>query len=130
MIPADRWDTVAIVGVGLIGGSIGLAMQRRGLVRRVVGVGRRVESLRRAERHGVVTEATTCLSEGVADAELVVVCTPVADIVERVRQAASFCRATALITDVGSFKAGIVRGTAPDADRPGVVYWQPSDRWR
>ncbi|MBM4088691.1 MAG: prephenate dehydrogenase/arogenate dehydrogenase family protein [Planctomycetes bacterium] len=109
MIPADRWDTVAIVGVGLIGGSIGLAMQRRGLVRRVVGIGRREESLRRAERHGAVTEATTCLSEGVADAELVVVCTPVADIVERVRQAARFCRATALITDVGSCKAGIVR---------------------
>ena len=36
-----QWDTVAIVGVGLIGGSIGLGLRERGLARRVVGIGRR-----------------------------------------------------------------------------------------
>ena len=49
-----EWDTVAIVGVGLMGGSIGLALQQRGLARRIVGVGRRASSLRKARQwqHG------------------------------------------------------------------------------
>jgi len=55
------WDTVAIVGVGLMGGSIGLALQQRKLARRVVGVGRRVASLRKARECGTVTETTTRL---------------------------------------------------------------------
>jgi prephenate dehydrogenase len=104
-----KWDTVAIVGVGLLGGSIGLALQQRGLVRRVVGIGRRETSLRKARQNGTLTEATMDLSSGVADAELVVVCTPVGDIVERVCQVAEHCPPSALITDVGSTKANIVR---------------------
>ena len=45
-----RWNIVAIVGVGLIGGSIGLALRQRGLAERVVGIGRRQTSLRTARR--------------------------------------------------------------------------------
>ena len=46
----NKWDTVAIVGVGLLGGSIGLALQQRELARHVVGIGRRKSSLRKAEQ--------------------------------------------------------------------------------
>lgn len=99
------WDTVAIVGVGLIGGSIGLALQQRGLARQVVGIGRRASSLRKARRHGTVTRTTMRLDRGVSEAELVIICTPVQDIVRRVCEAARFCPASALITDVGSTKA-------------------------
>ena len=105
----NRWDTVAIVGVGLLGGSIGLALQRRGLARHVVGIGRRAASLDRARQHGTVTTTTTDLAQGVADAELVVVCTPVGDIVDHVREVAAHCPPLALITDVGSTKVSIVR---------------------
>jgi len=104
-----KWDTVAIVGVGLLGGSIGLALQRRGLARHVVGIGRRVTSLRRATDHHAVTATTTDVAQGVAAAELVIVCTPVADIVNNVGQVAQHCSPSALITDVGSTKADIVR---------------------
>ena len=45
-----RWDTVAIIGVGLIGGSIGLALRERKLAKRVVGIGRRKASLAKAQR--------------------------------------------------------------------------------
>ncbi|NLX53815.1 MAG: prephenate dehydrogenase/arogenate dehydrogenase family protein [Planctomycetaceae bacterium] len=103
------WDTVAIVGVGLMGGSIGLALQQRKLARRVVGVGRRVASLRKARECGTVTETTTRLERGVAEADLIIVCTPVADIVDRVCEAARHCPPEALITDVGSTKSRIVR---------------------
>lgn len=103
------WDTVAIVGVGLIGGSIGLALQQRGLARRVVGIGRRAASLRRARQYGTVTHTTQRLERGVADAELVIVCTPVDEIVDYVYRAAQACPAHCLLTDVGSTKGGLVR---------------------
>ena len=103
------WDTVAIVGVGLIGGSIGLALQQRKLARRVVGVGRRASSLRKARQYRTVTETTTKLQRGVTDADLIIVCTPVADIVGRVCEVARHCPPGALITDVGSTKSKIVR---------------------
>jgi len=104
----SKWDTVAIVGVGLIGGSIGLALRRRGLARHVVGIGRSSASLKVAEERGAVTAATTNLAQGVADAQLTVVCTPVAEIVGHVRQVAAACPERALVTDAGSIKALIV----------------------
>ena len=92
-----------------MGGSIGLALQQRGLARRVVGVGRRASSLRKARQFHTVTHTTTKLERGVADANLIVVCTPVADIVDRVCEAAQYCPAETLITDVGSTKSKIVQ---------------------
>jgi len=104
-----RYGTVAIVGVGLIGGSIGMALRQRGLADRVIGVGRRQPSLRTARRVGAVTNTTVEMAKGVAEAELIVVCTPVGRIVEDVRQAAQFCPEGTLITDAGSTKHAIVR---------------------
>jgi prephenate dehydrogenase len=103
-----QWDTVAIVGVGLIGGSIGLALRQRNLAKNVVGIGRRQVSLRAARRVGAVTETTIDLAKGVASAELIVVCTPVAQIVDHVRRAAQHCPERTLITDAGSTKQSMV----------------------
>jgi prephenate dehydrogenase len=103
-----RWNTVAIVGVGLIGGSIGLALRQRGLAERVIGIGRRQTSLRTARRAGAVSNTTVDLGKGVAEAELVVVCSPVGRITEHVCQVAQFCPEGTLITDAGSTKQVIV----------------------
>jgi prephenate dehydrogenase len=99
---------VAIVGVGLIGGSIGLALRQRGLAENVTGIGRRQVSLRIARRVGAITHTTIDLAKGVADADLVVVCTPVGRIVADVREAAEHCPPGILITDAGSTKQAIV----------------------
>lgn len=112
-----RWDTIAIVGVGLIGGSIGLAVQDRSLASRVVGIGRRVSSLRRAKRHRTVSTTTTNLARGVRDAELIIVCTPVADIVTRVNEVVACCPAGAVVTDVGSTKTEIVTAIEANSNR-------------
>jgi prephenate dehydrogenase len=107
---------VAIVGVGLIGGSIGLALRQRGLAEHVVGIGRRQASLRIARRVGAVTTTTIEIAKGVADADLIVICTPVGRIVEDVKAVAAHCPEGALITDAGSTKAAIVAaldGTLP-----------------
>ena len=101
------WKTVAIVGVGLIGGSIGLALRRGKLADRVIGVGRDLKKLRGACRRGIVSEVSDNLEQGVRDADLVIVCTPVASIVEQVRHVATACPRHALITDVGSTKSTI-----------------------
>ena len=99
-----KLDTVAIIGVGLIGGSIGLALRQRALARTVVGIGRTASRLRVAEEIGAVSRVTTDVQQGVADAELIVVCTPVGHIVDHVQQVSRACRADALITDAGSTK--------------------------
>jgi prephenate dehydrogenase len=103
-----HYGTVAIVGVGLIGGSIGMALRQRGLADRVIGIGRRQPSLRTARRVGAVTNTTVEMAKGVAEAELIVVCTPVGRIVDDVRRAAGFCPEGTLITDAGSTKQTIV----------------------
>jgi len=99
---------IAIVGVGLIGGSIGLALRSRGLAEEVIGVGRRPASLDKAKERGAVDWTTTNLVSGVETADFVVIATPVDSIVDTVRAvAAAAPRAT--ITDAGSTKAEICR---------------------
>ncbi len=105
-----KLDKVAILGVGLIGGSIGLALRHRNLARTVVGIGRSPASLRVARRVGAVSITTTDIARGVADAQLVVVCTPVAHIAEHVQEIARACRRETLVTDVGSTKSEIIAG--------------------
>jgi prephenate dehydrogenase len=118
---ASNWHSIAIVGVGLIGGSVGLALRERGLARRIVGIGRRKEPLERAMHRGAVTETTLDLAGGVREAELVVVSRPVERIVEDVREAAAHCPATAVITDAGSTKRAIVEGLR-DLRRDGAAF--------
>jgi prephenate dehydrogenase len=109
-----RWNTVAVIGVGLMGGSVGLALRRRRLAARVVGIGRSEASLREALDRGAADDVTTNLEEGVRGADLVVVCSPVASIVDHVRRAASAAGRSALITDVGSTKEQIVQAVGRD----------------
>jgi len=104
---AKHWDTVTIIGVGLIGGSVGMALRKRGLARNVIGVGRTEGRLRIAHKRGAITSTTTDLALGVRNAELIVVCTPVAHVVDYVRTASKSCPPRTLITDAGSTKGGI-----------------------
>jgi len=103
-----RFGTVAIVGVGLIGGSIGLALRERKLADAVIGIGRRQASLDIASEVGAVTETTTDAAQGVANADLVVICTPVGKVVEFVRAVAKALPEGSIITDAASTKASIV----------------------
>lgn len=116
-----KWKSVAVVGVGLIGGSVGLALRKRKLAEEIVGIGRRQESLKLAKQVGAVTKTTIDLAKGVASSELIVVCTPVSQIVAHVTAAAKSCPEGALITDCGSTKAEIVERIGQDLGR-GVRY--------
>lgn len=106
--------TVAIIGVGLIGGSIGLALRSRGLAERVVGVGRDPGKLAEARQLGAIDVAVTDLAEGVADSDIVVVCTPVTRIADDVRAAALSVAEDLLVMDAGSTKQRIVEKVERD----------------
>jgi prephenate dehydrogenase len=104
-----RFDCVAIVGVGLIGGSIGLALRARNLATRVVGTGSRPETLKTALDLGAISEVVADVKRAASSADLVVVCVPVAHVVAEVCALAPHCGPNTLITDVGSTKSEIVR---------------------
>ncbi|MCA9185523.1 MAG: prephenate dehydrogenase/arogenate dehydrogenase family protein [Pirellulaceae bacterium] len=110
-----RWNCVAIVGVGLIGGSIGKALLHRKLARKVVGIGRDEGRLAAAEADGAITDWTTDVETGVGEAELAVVCTPVDMVADFVRRVASGMQQGGLITDAASTKRSIVALAASDA---------------
>lgn len=107
---------LTILGVGLIGGSVGLAAKARGVANKVVGVGRDDRSLARAQALGAIDEFTTDASAGVEQADIVVVCTPVDRTAADVIAAAAAAPQRAVITDVGSTKGNIlamVQGKLP-----------------
>jgi prephenate dehydrogenase len=103
-----RIQTLTIVGVGLIGGSIGLAAKRRGMADRVLGVGHQRPALEQAVDRGAVDEAFLDPAEAVRRADVVVFCTPVDQIAAQVLAAGADCSPGALLTDAGSTKAEIV----------------------
>jgi prephenate dehydrogenase len=111
----DRFGTVAIVGVGLIGGSVGLALRARNLSKRVIGIGRDAGRLDEARRLGAIDEGTTDLIKGVSSADVFVVCTPVDRIAADVISAAHSSPEQTLITDAGSTKRRIVNAVEVDA---------------
>jgi prephenate dehydrogenase len=107
-MPQKTYDTIAIVGVGLIGASIGMAARERKIAGKVIGIGRTKKTLEVARERGAIDELTTTLATGVKQADLVIVCTPVEQIAAHVREAAEAARQGVLITDAGSTKCDIL----------------------
>lgn len=104
--------TVAVVGVGLIGGSLGQAW-RRAKAAHVIGVARRAESVEAALAAEAIDEGTTSLAEAAAAADVLVLCTPVLQIVPLALDAAVHMRKGTMITDAGSTKGEICRALWP-----------------
>ncbi|MBI3923044.1 MAG: prephenate dehydrogenase [Armatimonadetes bacterium] len=102
------FGTVAILGVGLIGGSIGLALKRKGLAHKVIGCARREKTIQSALTVGAIDEGTLDSCHAVATADLVVIGTPVGDIVATLEKVLPCLQEGSLVTDVGSTKGDIV----------------------
>lgn len=100
---------LAVVGLGLLGGSVAKAARAQGLAREIVAVGRRRETLEPAIHDGVVDAITTDVAEGVAAAEFCVLATPVATLASLLDVIWRLAPDDLVLTDVGSTKAAIVR---------------------
>ena len=116
-----RLDRLAVLGLGLLGGSVAWAARERGVAREVVGWGRHGETLRSALAKGLVDRIALDPAAAVEGADLVVLATPVGAMAERLRAASPGLRAGALVTDVGSVKAPLAE-TLPGLLPPGVAY--------
>lgn len=117
-------DSLAIIGVGLIGASVGLAARSRGAARRITGYDAIDDHTTVARIQGAIDRAAGSLAEAVAGADLIIVCTPVDRIAEHVIAAAAQARPDAVITDVGSTKGNIVRDVE-QADIPNFLGSHP-----
>lgn len=100
---------MAILGLGLMGGSLGLALKARGRRGTITGYARRPETRKLAAECGSVDEVCADVADAVRGAEIVVVCAPVLAIPDLVAQASPFLEPGAVVTDVGSTKEWIVR---------------------
>jgi prephenate dehydrogenase len=99
---------LAVVGLGLLGGSAARGARARGLAREIVAVGRRAEGLAPALEDGTVDRATTDLVDGVGDADLVLLATPVSTLPGLLSEVWRAVDADAILSDVGSTKRAIV----------------------
>ena len=101
---------VTVVGLGLMGASLAGALRYK--CRSMVGVARRAESVEMALARGMVDWGTTDLAEGVAQADVVVLATPVRVILRQLAEIGPFLPEGCLLMDMGSTKADIVRAMA------------------
>jgi prephenate dehydrogenase len=104
---------LAVIGVGLIGGSLALALKGAGVVGEVVGVGRGLENLQTALRLGVVDRIETDPAAGVAEADLVFLATPVQSLAAVAARVLPAMKPGAILTDGGSVKGVVVETIAP-----------------
>lgn len=123
MAKTVHFKKIAIIGVGLIGGSLSLVLKQKGMVESVAGIGRGLENLQAAKRLGVVDSFTQDVSEGVKDADLVVVATPVLKITETIKKALPSLKEGCIITDVGSVKEALINQIEPML--PKAVHFVP-----
>jgi len=101
---------VAIIGVGLIGGSLGMALKKRRPGKyHIIGIGRNAGKLALAKRRGAIDEVFTDFAAGVRDADIIVICSPVDTIGAIAGKIAPFIKKDAVITDVGSVKECVVK---------------------
>ncbi|MCX7839077.1 MAG: prephenate dehydrogenase [Anaerolineae bacterium] len=103
---AFQGQTIAIVGIGLMGGSLALALKERGVFQNVLAIDRNAETCADARARGI--EATSDLN-AVARADVIVLATPVRTILELLPRVGALARADAIVMDVGSTKRDIVQ---------------------
>jgi len=117
-----RWKKVTLVGVGLLGGSLGMALRHRRLAGSVIGFVRRAASVLECAKLGAVDLATRDLGTAVQGAELIILCTPIAQMRPLVEEMLPTLKPGAIITDVGSVKGSVVRELEPLVKKVGAHF--------
>src|ERR1700733_11904957 len=103
----ELFRRVAIIGVGFMGTSLGLAIKKKGLAREVIGIGRQETSLRQATDLGAINEGTMDFNKGTLGADLIILATPVNTILDYIDLLGKENRRGCMVTDLGSTKFAI-----------------------
>src|SRR5271157_927593 len=96
----ELFRRAAIVGVGFMGASLGLAIRKKGLAREVIGIGRQESSLKEARDIGAINEGTIDFNKGIIGADLIVLATPVNTVIDIIEILAKEHRRGCIITDL------------------------------
>lgn len=113
---------LAVIGLGLIGGSVARGVKARGLAEEVVGIGRDPVRLHEARRAGAADRVATELAGGLRGADVVLLATPVGSLPALAREAWALLEPGAVLTDVGSVKGEIVTVVGARPPRPGAGF--------
>ncbi|HCX66917.1 MAG TPA: prephenate/arogenate dehydrogenase family protein, partial [Rhodobiaceae bacterium] len=108
-----HFDRVALIGLGLIGSSLGHAMKRGGLAGHVAGYARSEATRKRALELGFIDSVHESAAAAVEDADLIVVCTPVGALGQVASEIEPHLKKGAILTDVGSVKLAVIRDMSP-----------------
>ncbi|RJQ23263.1 MAG: prephenate dehydrogenase/arogenate dehydrogenase family protein [Nitrospiraceae bacterium] len=120
------FNNITIIGVGLMGGSFALALKAKGFKGKITGAGRNRKNLIKAKRLGIIDDYTTEYADSVRDADLVLFAVPVGRVETIVKSIRKDIKKGAIVTDVGSVKAQIVRKIGPlMPDKVGFVGAHP-----
>ena len=111
---------VTIVGVGFMGGSLGLAMKKYKLAKKVVGLSHEQSDLTKALKHKAIDIAETDIQKALKGSDLVIMATPVESIIKLLSAISPYVRRGAIITDVGSSKSEIVEYTEKTLQQPNL----------
>ena len=117
------YDRLALIGVGLIGGSIARAARALGLVRKIVATSRSEPTRQRIRELGLADEVVDTSAAAVAGADLVIVCVPIGACGAVAKDIGPHLKPGATVSDVGSVKAAVVRDMAPHI--PAGVHFIP-----
>ena len=123
MASAVLFERIALIGIGLIGSSLARVVKRDGLAGHVVACARRAETLKSAERLGIVDSTTHEPAEAAAGADLVIICTPIGSYGAIARAIAPSLEPGAIVSDVGSVKGAVLQAVLPHL--PDGVHFVP-----
>ncbi len=112
---SKAFPNVLIMGLGLIGGSIALELKKKKLADRVMGISRSAQNRKEALRRGAIDEAHAEIGSFAREADLVILATPVGQIIPLAKKIIPYLKSGALITDVGSSKEEIARALSRDS---------------
>jgi len=118
------FNKVAIIGVGLIGGSIGMALKKKRLAKEVIGLCHRKSTIALASRRKAIDKGTLNLKTAVKDADLIILATPIRSIIKLANRIIKYTNKNCILTDVGSSKLEIVK--AIELRLPGYIKFVPA----
>jgi prephenate dehydrogenase len=117
-----QFQKITIIGVGLLGGSLGLAAKKRCVAGEIAGLVRHKKNIASCKKFGAVDFATTDLLAAVSNSDLIILCTPLAQMRPLAEQMIPALKRGAIVTDVGSVKAEVVRELEPLMRKAGAHF--------
>ncbi len=107
------FENITIIGIGLMGSSFALSIKKQGFKGKITGIGRKEENLIKAKELGIIDEYSTVYTEGVKNADLILLSSPVGQFEQIIKNIKQNIKTGAIVTDVGSVKAEIVKKLEP-----------------